>query len=296
MVMIVTSCGNSVTLAHKVATSLKIKFSPLTISSFPDGDIYLKFNTRLKGKTLIIINSFQPDSDTALFRCVVAAQTAKQLGAKKVILVAPYLAYMRQDTMFNYGESITSRIMANLLNQSIDVLITIDSHLHRYTSLKEIFKVPAKNLTANEVIGEYVQKKIKNPVIIGPDAESYQWAEVVASIAGCESSVFQKTRHSSRHVTEKMIKKIDMVGKNVVIVDDIISTGHTICEAAKKAMRSGAKSVTAIGVHGLLVEGAVAKMRKAGVSKVITTNCIEHETNKIDVASVLVDELKKLKR
>ncbi len=296
MVVIVTSCGNSVKLAHKVAKGIKAKFSPLTISSFPDGDIYLKFNTRVKGKTLVIVNSFQPASDTALFRCVVAAQTAKQLGAKKVILVAPYLAYMRQDKMFEYGESITSRIMANMLNQSIDKIITIDPHLHRYRSLKEIFTVSAKNLTANKVIGQYVKKKIKNPVIIGPDWESYQWAEVVASIAQCESSVFHKTRHSSRHVTEKIIKKVDMVGKNVVIVDDIISTGHTICEAAKKAKRSGAKSVTAIGVHGLLVEGAVAKMKKAGVSKVLTTNCIEHETNKIDVSSVLIDELKKLRK
>ena len=294
--MIITSCGNSVKLAKVIAKSLKATYSPLNISSFPDGDITLQYKTKVKGKVVVIVNSFQPNSDLALFRCIFAGKTAKQLGAKKVILVAPYLAYMRQDKMFEYGQCITSRVMANMINISVDKIITIDPHLHRYKSMKEIFTISAKNLTANKLIGEYVKKNIKRPVIIGPDGESYQWAEDVAKIAGCESTVFHKTRHSSRHVTETMLKKVDMVNKNVIIVDDIISTGHTIAEAAKKAKKSGAKSVIAISVHGLLVEHAESKMKKAGVAKVITTNCIEHKTNKIDVSSILIGELRKHKR
>ena len=290
--MIITSCGNSEKLAKSIAKKLKCKYSPLTIGSFPDGDIYLKFNTNLKGKKLVIVQSFQPHSDMSLFDIIFAAETAKDLGAKKVILVAPYLAYMRQDKRFNPGEAISSRIMAKLLNNSIDKLITIDPHIHRYKSLKDIFTIPAKNLTANALIGDYVKKKIKNPVIIGPDAESYQWAEVVAKQVGCEVTVLRKTRHSSRHVSEKMIHKIDVTGKNAVIVDDIISTGHTIIEAAKHVKKMGAKSVTAIGVHGLFVENGLSKLRKAGV-KSVTTNCIEHSTNKIDVSELLVKELKK---
>lgn len=241
----------------------------------------------------MIVQSFQPRPEMSLFDIVFAAETAKDLGAKKVVLVAPYLAFMRQDKRFNPGEAISSRIMAKLLNNSVDKVITIDTHLHRYKSMKEVFTVPAKNLTANLLIADYVKKKIPNAVIIGPDGESYQWAEAIAKHIGVESTVFEKTRYSSRHVTSKMTKQVDIKGKNVVIVDDIISTGHTIAEAAKKARALGARSITAIGVHGLLVEGALSKMKKAGVMKVVTTNCIEHKSNKIDVTPLLLDELRK---
>ncbi len=290
--MIITTCGNSIPIAKALAKKVKAKFSPLTISSFPDGDIYLKFNTSVKGKKVVIVQSFQPHSDMSLFDVVVAAETAKDLGAKKVILVAPYLAYMRQDKRFHPGEAITSRIMAKLLNNSIDKIITIDPHLHRYKSLKDIFTISTKKLTANTVIAEFIKKKMKNVVIIGPDWESYQWADVIAKMVGSESTCLAKTRYSSRTVTSKMIKPIEMKGKNVVIIDDIISTGHTMIEGAKKARKLGAKSVTAIGVHGLFVEKAVDQMKKY-FDKVITTNCIEHKTNKIDVTSLLVKELKR---
>ena len=208
-------------------------------------------------------------------RRATAAHTARDLGAKKVILVAPYLAYMRQDKRFHPGEAISSRIMAKLLNGCVDKVITIDTHLHRYKSLKEIFTISAANLTANHLIAQYIHSKIKDPLIIGPDWESYQWAESVAN------------------VSSKMIKPVAIAGKDVVIIDDIISTGHTIAEAAKKARKMGAKSITAIGVHGLLVEGAMGKMKKAGVDRVVTSNCIEHATNGIDVTPVLLAELKR---
>ena len=294
--MIITSCGNSEKLALKLAKKLKARYSTLTINSFPDGDIYLKFNTNLKNQKLVIVQSFQPHSDMSLFDIIFAAETAKDLGAKKVILVAPYLAYMRQDKRFHPGECISSRVMAKLLNNSIDKLITIDPHIHRYKSLKDIFTIPAKKMTANGLIAEYVEKHFKNEIIIGPDWESYQWAEAIAKQVNVHATVLKKTRFSSRKVEVKMIKPIPIKGKNVVIVDDIISTGHTIAEAAKQARKMGAKSVSAIGVHGLFVENGMEKLRKAGVKKIITTNCIEHKTNKIDVSSLLIKELMKEKK
>jgi ribose-phosphate pyrophosphokinase len=290
--MIITSCGNSKKIAKSLAKKLKVKYSELTVSSFPDGDLYLKFNCKLKGKKLVIVQSFQPHSDMSLFDIIFAAETAKELGAKKVILVAPYLAYMRQDKRFNPGEAVSSRIMAKLLNHFVDKIITIDPHLHRYKSLKDIFKIPAKKLTANSLIADYIKKKYKNAVILGPDGESYQWAEVIAKKIGFDSTVLQKTRFSSRHVHVKVIKPVDIKGRDVIIVDDIISTGHTIAEAAKHARKMKAKSITAIGVHGLFVENGLDKLKKAGVSKVVTTNCIEHKTNKIDVSDLFVEELK----
>lgn len=289
--MIITTCGNSEKLTLKLAKQIKASYSPLTISTFPDGDIYLKFNTNLKGKKLVIVQSFQPHPDMSLFDVIYAAETAKDLGAKKVILVAPYLAYMRQDKRFKAGECISSKVMAKLLNNSIDKIITLDPHLHRYNSLKDVFKISAKKLTANDLIAEFIKKRFKNVVIVGPDWESYQWAEKIAKIVGCDSTVLRKKRLSSRHVKVKMIKQVEIKDKNVIIVDDIISTGHTIAEAAKEARKMKAKSITAIGVHGLFVENALEKLKRAGVSKIITTNCIEHKTNKIDVSPLIVKEL-----
>ena len=294
--MFITSCGNSKQLAQRLARKLNVKYSPLTISAFPDGDTYLKFNTAVRGKDVVLVQSFQPDPEKSLLSVIWAAETAKDLGAKKVILVAPYLAYLRQDKRFHPGEAVSSRIMAKHLNSCIDKIITIDPHLHRYKSLKDIFTVPTVKLTANQLIGQYVKRRVKDPVIIGPDWESYQWAEAIAREIGCEHTVLKKTRFSSRRVASRMVKDITSKGKNVIIVDDIISTGKTMIEALKKAKKAGAKSITAIGVHGLFVEKGLEKMKKAGFDRVITTNCIEHPTNQIDVAPSIAEALVGKKR
>ncbi len=287
--MIITSLGNSTKIAKSLAKKLRCKYSETIIAAFPDGDIYLKFKNKLKGKKLVLVQSFQPHPDMSLFDVIFAAETAKDLGAKKVILVAPYLSYMRQDKRFHDGECVSSKVMAKMLNNSIDKIITVDPHIHRYKSLKDIFTIPARNLTANLLIAEYIQKHFKNEIIIGPDWESYQWAESIAKQINVHATVLKKTRFSSRHVSVKMIKPIPIKGMN----DDIISTGHTIIEAAKSAKKLGAKSVSAIAVHGLFAENAIEKLNKAGIKNVITTNCIEHKTNKIDVTPLLLDELKK---
>ena len=295
--MIITSCGNSEYIARSLAKKLKAKFSPLTIAAFPDGDAYIRFNTSLQGKKLVIVQSFHPHSDMSLFDVVFAAHTARDLGAKKIILVAPYLAYMRQDKRFHPGECISSRIMAKLLNECIDKIITINPHLHRYKSLKDIFKISAVCLTANGLMGEYIKKKYQplrnNLVVIGPDWESYQWAEDIAKIVGVPATVLEKTRLSSWEVHSKMVHPIPIKGKDVVIVDDIISTGRTIVEAARQAKSMGAKSIRTIGVHGVFVEDAIEKMKKVGVIDIVSTNCIDKENSKIDVTPLLYEELKK---
>ena len=300
--MLITTCGNSEKLAQELAKKLKTTatYTPLSISAFPDGDMYLKFNAPLKNKTLILVESLYPNSQRSLLRIIFAAETAKDLGAKKVILIAPYLAYMRQDKRFHPGEAVSSKIMAKLLDNSVDKIITIDPHVHRYKKLQDVFTIPAVQLTSNHLIAAYVQKyekdKAENKIVLmGPDWESSQWAACIAEEVGFESTILEKTRHSSRHVTVKLVKTVPLQGKDVVIIDDIISTGKTIAEAAKLVKRLGAKTVTAIGVHGLFVENALPKLKKAGVDRIVTSNCVEHTTNKIDVVSLLVKELGKEK-
>lgn len=278
-----------------MAKKLKATYSPLTVSTFPDGDIYLKYDTNLKGKTLVLVQSFQPNPEHSLSVVLFAGKNAQDLGAKKVILIAPYLAYMRQDARFNPGEAVSSKIVGEMLSEAVDKVYTFDPHIHRYKSLSDIFSIPAKYLTANWLIADYIKKHFKDIVIVGPDRESSQWAKRIADKIGVPSTVCKKKRLTSWKVKVKIVNPVLMKGKNVVIVDDIISTGHTIVEAAKEIKKHHPKSISAICVHGLFVGEALKKLKRAGVSKVISTNCIEHRTNGIDVSSLLLTELKKEK-
>ncbi len=243
----------------------------------------------------MIVQSFQPHPEHSLSAVLFAGKNAQDLGAKKVILIAPYLAYMRQDARFNPGEAVSSKIAGELLSTAVDKVYTFDPHIHRYKSLADIFSIPAKYLTANWLIAEHIKKHFKDVVIVGPDRESYQWAQRIADKIGAPSSVCEKKRITSWKVKVKIVNPVWMKGKNVVIVDDIISTGHTIVEAAKEIKKFNPKSISAICVHGLFVGEALKKLKKAGVSQVISTNCIEHKTNKITVTELLVKELKKEK-
>lgn len=291
--MIITNGSNSAALARGVARKLRASYSPLTVNQFPDGDLYVRFNADVKGKTVVMMQSFYPNPNQSLLEVIFAVETAKELGARKFILVAPYLGFMRQDKRFHLGEAISSRIMAQLLNRCVDRIITIDPHLHRYRTLKKIFTIPATKITANTIIADYIKKQYRHAVITGPDGESSQWAKVIADSIGFDSIILQKHRTHARKVRVEMVSDVSVQGKEVIIIDDIISTGHTVAEAAKLLKKKGAKRVSVIGVHGLFVENAVDKLRKAGISLIISTNTITHLTNKIDVSELIVSQLKK---
>ena len=222
---------------------------------------------------------------------VLAAKTANELGAKKVVLVAPYFPYLRQDKRFHSGEAISQSIVAGLIDKYFDEVYIMDPHLHRKNKLGNIFKIRAKKLTANALRADYIQKNIKNPVIIGPDEESYKWARNVAEMLGVASRILKKKRYSSYHVEIRLNKKIDLKGKNVVIVDDIISTGNTIQETAKILKRLGAGKIYCICVHGIFADNALSKLKRAKIS-VVSTNTIPSKVAKIDVSGVIAGNLK----
>jgi ribose-phosphate pyrophosphokinase len=293
--VIVTNLNTCEKTAKKIAKEIGAEYMKTEVSTFPDGDLYLKFKGDVKGKKLIIVESFQPNSTKAMMDIVFASNAAKQQGCKKVVVCAPYLAFMRQDKMFNAGECVSAPIMAKLFNENVDKLLTVDPHLHRILKMKDVFSIPAKNLTANQVIGDFVAKKYKtskkNLMIMGPDWESYQWADVIAEIVGVHSTVLHKDRHSSRNVDVKFTEEVDLKGKTIIIVDDIISTGNTMIKACIKSRKLGAKKIIAIGVHGLFVENAYKKMDKH-FDDIFTVNTVIHPSNKIDVADVFIEELK----
>ncbi len=278
-------------LGRKLARALGAKFSIIKIKQFPDGEKLVQILADVKNKKVIVVSSLYNPDEKIIDLCL-TADTLKDLGAAQRILVAPYLCYMRQDKRFHKGESISSKTIARLISPSFEKLITVDPHLHRYKSLHIIYRLKTMALTANPLLADYIKKNFKSGdvVIIGPDAESYQWAESVAKRVGAQVTVCKKIRFSSRHVKIALATKIKLKKKHIFIVDDIISTGHTMLEIVKLVKKHNPASVSCIGVHGLFVENAYNKLKKAGAG-VITTNTIPHKTNRIDITQLLKKEI-----
>lgn len=261
--MLIIGCSHGKHLASKVAKKLKKPYSELKVNKFPDVEIYVRFMKSVKNKVVVLIQSFYGEINDCLIEVLFAAYTAKDLGAKKVILVAPHFPYLRQDKRFKAGECISVEAAAKLIDCIFDKILIIDPHLHREKELSHIFKIKSKKLSANSVIASYIKKTVKNPVIIGPDWESNKWAGKVGDIIGCKSYIFKKKRYSGRKVKVTINGKIDFKNKNIILVDDIISTGNTLIEAIKSLKKLGAKKFNIISVHGIFVENALEKLRKA---------------------------------
>lgn len=289
--MIIIGCSHGLHLAGKIAKKLKVSYSGLKVKKFPDGETSIRFMKGVKGKTVALVQSFYGNINDCIIEVFFAAETARDLGAKKIILIAPYFPYFRQDKRFKSGQCISIEVLAGLINKYFDGFLVIDPHLHREKNLSELFNVRHEKLTANDYIGKWIKKNIKNPLIVGPDWESYKWARRVAEEIGCDHVIMEKKRFSGRDVKVTLNKKVDLKDKNVILVDDMISTGNTIIEAAKNFKRMGVKRFNCIAVHGIFVENALEKLRKANV-KVVTTNTIPNKVAKIDVSELIAEALK----
>lgn len=293
--MLIVSCSHGKQLGCLIAKKLDKEHSELITDKFPDDELHIQFKPELKNKTIILVQSFYKNISDCIIEAILAAKTANGLGAKKVILVAPYFPYLRQDKRFHKGEAISQDIIAGLIDKYFDAVYILDPHLHRKSKLEELFKIKSKKLTSNALIADYIKKHIKNPVIIGPDEESYKWAKNVADMLGVESRILKKKRHSSYHVEVKLNKKVNLKDKKVVIVDDIVSTGHTILETANVLRESGAKNIYCICVHGIFAGNALNKLRKAKIN-VISTNTVPNKMAKIDVSGVIAGSLVQLEK
>lgn len=260
------------------------------IHHFPDGESLVQLETDVKDRDVILFCSLDhPDSKamTIMF----FAKTVKELGAKSVGLITPYLGYMRQDKRFHEGEAITSNIFAAFLSQHFDSLITIDPHLHRHKEMSEIYTIPAQVIHAADAIADWIKDNIDKPVLVGPDEESDQWVSDVAQRAGAAYTVLTKTRHGDRDV-EVSVPDVDQYKDHTpVLVDDIISTARTMIAAVKHLKEAGMKPPVCIGVHAVFAGDGYEALQAAGTGKIITCNTIPHPTNAIDLSRLLATHL-----
>jgi len=277
--------GNE-TLAAALAGKLDAVIGELVVRRFPDGETYLRFATPVAGCKVVLACSLHHPDEQAM-PLLFAAATARELGAVAVGLVAPYLGYMRQDKRFNTGEAVTSALFAKMLSRHIDWLVTMDPHLHRWTSLDEIYSVPSTVVPAAPLLAEWIRAHVTAPVLIGPDAESEQWVSAVARDADAPHVVLEKTRRGDRDVSVSIPDPAVLRGRTPVLVDDIISTGRTMIAAARHALAQGLPAPVCLGVHAVFSGDAREALLAAGAARVVTTNTIPQDSGLIDVNAAL---------
>lgn len=263
----------------------------LAAHTFPDGESLVRLDADVEARCVVLAGSLDhPDGKT--MQLLFAADAARDLGASKVVLVAPYLGYMRQDARFQPGEAITSRTYAALLSPFFDAMITVDPHLHRINSLGEIYRMPTTVVSSAPLIADWVRTHVANPLLVGPDSESAQWVTAIAAAAGAPCTVLAKTRRGDRDVSVSLPDAADWQGRNPVLIDDIISTGHTLIQAAQSLRKAGLAPPLCIGVHALFAEGAYTELLASGVAAVVTCDTVPHASNAISVLDPLAAALR----
>jgi ribose-phosphate pyrophosphokinase len=281
--------GNE-TFADELATALGAELVGVETRRFPDGERYLRLLSEVAGREVLVVCTLaRPDPQ--FLGLVFAARTARELGAARVSLVAPYLAYMRQDARFHPGEAITSTHFAALLSAEFDEILTVDPHLHRHKAMAEIYTAPAVALHAAPRLSDWVAANVARPLLIGPDEESRQWAAEVAKGAGAPSLVLRKERLGDRDVRVSLPDLSGWRG-TPVLVDDIASSGRTLVAAAQGLAAEGFGRPVCVVVHALFAEGAYEAL-EAVAQRIVATDSVPHPSNAIALAPLFADALRR---
>ena len=277
---------------EKLRAELEANTLRLSFRRFPDGESYLRYEEPVAGREIAIVCTLN-DPDSKALALLFAARTAKELGAARVGLVAPYLSYMRQDRRFQDGEAVTSVHFAKLISAEFDWLVTVDPHLHRRKSLAEIYTIPAHAVSASPALANWIAANVEKPLVVGPDAESEQWAAEVADACAAPYVVMCKRRLGDRHVEIEAPPLARWSDRTPVVLDDIVASARTMALAVKRIAEQGLPPAICVGVHGIFSGDAMATLREAGAAKIVTTNTIEHASNAIDVSSLVARQVQR---
>lgn len=268
--------------AARIAQAAGYHLASIDRHRFPDGEIKLRLPPTLPDHVVILRTLNDPNEK--LVELLLAAQTARDLGARHLTLVAPYLSYMRQDVAFQPGEAISQRIVGRFLAGLFDAVITVDPHLHRVATLQQA--VPVANavvLSAAPLLSDLIATQRPQALLLGPDEESAQWLALAAARHGFDYAVCRKVRIGDRAV-EIALPDIPVSGRQVVLLDDVVSTGHTLAQATRQLLAAGAASVDVAVTHALFVGDAWQMIVNAGAREVWSTDCVKHDSNAVSMS------------
>ena len=237
-------------LSGELTTHLDLEQGAVTVRRFPDGESHVRIDTPVEGRMAMVVCTLDRPDDK-LVPLFLLACAVREAGAVSVGLVAPYLAYLRQDKRFQPGETVSAQHVAAWISRDFDWLVTVDPHLHRISDLSQVFSIPARVVHAAEGVASWVKAHVKQPLLVGPDEESAQWVGDVARRSDAPFVVLTKTRHGDQDV-EVSVPEVDRWRLHTpVLVDDIVSSGRTMVETVGHLRRAGLAAPVCIAVHAV---------------------------------------------
>lgn len=281
---------SSIQLGNKIAEILGVETVAVVHKKFPDGESYIRLEGEVKGEEVVIVQSTGPPQDTNLIQLFLLADAAKDLGAKHVSAIVPYLAYSRQDKRFLPGEAVSIQTIGKLLKASgIDELITVDIHQEK---VLESFEIPAKNLSAAELLADHFKSRgLAGALALAPDEGRIEFVKEASRVLGGGYGWLRKER--DRYTGKIRIKEatVDVSGREVIVFDDIISTGGTMADAIKIFKEQGARRVFAACVHPLLIGNAKEKILQSGAEEIVGTDSVPSDITVVSLAPLLAKAL-----
>ncbi len=278
----------SLELAHKIGKLMDVSLIDGKNKRFPDGEFYFKLDEEVNGEELFVIQSLYPPIDKQMMELFFILYTVRDLGARSIKLFAPYLAYSRQDERYLQGECLSAGLVAETLERlGVDFLYTVDIHNQNVLNL---YNVKTINLTASGELAKYFNKyDLKDPFIVSPDNErlAIERAKFAAENIDANYDYFEKKRNRYTGDITTQSKLINVKGRDVIIIDDIISTGRTAANATKMLIKQGARRVFVGVSHALLLGDAWKDLKEAGVKEVVGTDSVVNEFAKVSVAPIL---------
>ena len=289
-------------LAANVARELEEELCYVETRKFPDGERYLRINGEIEDEVTVIQSTGFPQ-DENLMELIFLISTLKDLGAKKVKVVVPYMGYARQEKRFNPGESVSAKIICEMIQSAgADEFITFNIHEE---CVLDFFDIPARNISAMPAIAEFFKDSLdEKPLIIAPDKGAYGFAREISEILDCDCTYLTKVRLGPDKVETKIVDvrcdsesentvNVDNVkGMHAIIIDDIIATGGTIVNAVNILKQYGAETIDVCCVHPILTNNGVSRIYSAGANKIIGTNTLSSDTSRVSIAKSIADALR----
>jgi ribose-phosphate pyrophosphokinase len=280
-------------LADGLTSLLSLQRVATTVRRFPDGESHVRVLESVEGREAVIVCTLDRPDDK-LVPLLLLAAAVREAGARTVGLVAPYLAYMRQDSRFHPGETISARHVAAWISHHVDWLVTVDPHLHRITDLSQIYSIPSHVVRAASSIAAWVRAEVRNPLLIGPDEESAQWVGTVANSAGAPFVVLAKTRRGDRDVRVSVPHVERWLSHTPVLVDDIVSTAGTMIETVRHLRRAGFAAPVCVAVHAVFAQTAFEDLLAAGAGDIASCDTILHPSNRISLVAAIAPGVREL--
>ncbi|MCW8832030.1 MAG: ribose-phosphate diphosphokinase [Colwellia sp.] len=276
--------------AQQLAQALAMPFKQVESHQFPDGETKVTLPSVLSKQLILCQTLNQPDHK--LIELILVAQTAREQGVEHITLVAPYLCYMRQDIAFHAGEAVSQRIIGKLLSDYFDAVLTIDPHLHRIHHLSQaIPNCQTLTLHATPAMSAFIRQHVENPVIIGPDEESMQWVKAIVRADQWHYTIASKQRFGDKDVAVTL-EDINLAKRDVIIVDDIASTGRTLEQTVKQLVKQEPNSISIMVTHAFFVDDAIERLNTLGVNNIWSSDSVLHNTNAFSVIEILAQAIK----